>query len=70
MILNHLGEYESESENEHEPTIEHDNDMTNDDEYEYNFEQKDSLLCKRVLHTNASEVIKDNQRENLFILGA
>ncbi|XP_073525851.1 uncharacterized protein [Phyllobates terribilis] len=67
MIEDHLGHYDSCSDNEYEPCIEyenqHDNDLEQSEELEY--EHGDSLICKRTLHVLAT-LDEASQRDNLF----
>jgi len=65
LLINHLGEYESESDkgdNDCEDNL-HDNDFDDMDGIEY--ERGESLIVRRTLHAQQAPC-DDNQRENLF----
>ncbi|XP_073525656.1 uncharacterized protein [Phyllobates terribilis] len=68
LMINHLGEYESESEKGDNDDCE---DDLNDNEHEIEdmdgieYEHGDSLIVRRTLHVQQSHC-DDNQRENLF----
>lgn len=63
LMINHLGQYESESDEENNEVSEHEPSFDQEDEIE--FEYGESLICKRILHAHPASC-EDNQRENLF----
>ena len=67
MIIDHLGNYDSCSDQEEETCMQIDNEPSIDYDKgeQIVFEQGESLLCKRTLQLLATHE-DDNQRENLF----
>ena len=67
LIINQLGQYDSESDKEDAPleTDQNEHDDELGDEFEIEYEHGDSLICKRTLHAKQM-LCDDNQRENLF----
>ena len=65
MVINALGQYESESETEeNDPTLAIEDDL-GEDNNEIEYEQGEVLICKRALSVQ-TELVEDNQRDNLF----
>ena len=70
LLINHLGEYESEVDDDNENVCANDesdlhdnNDVNDEDVVEY--ESGESLIARRTLHAKPAPC-EDNQRENLF----
>ena len=60
MVINALGQYDSESDNEEtEATLVLDNELSDQDDI--GFEQGENLICKRVLSAQVA-LVEDNQR--------